>query len=101
MHHRKILRQFYLRISREWLFVLILGHMRTYPSALPDCPAETVLLSMHVTLLACYLVFQRPVECFGGVPKMARVDMEPGRRRETALCPINSYRCKTNACFIS
>uniref|UniRef100_A0A6B0U1P3 Uncharacterized protein n=1 Tax=Ixodes ricinus TaxID=34613 RepID=A0A6B0U1P3_IXORI len=65
---REILRL--LRTSREFLFMLIMGPMGTYTSALPDCPAETVLLTMQVILLpcmsmlvillACYLVISGP-----------------------------------------
>uniref|UniRef100_A0A6B0UUB8 Putative secreted protein n=1 Tax=Ixodes ricinus TaxID=34613 RepID=A0A6B0UUB8_IXORI len=100
--HRQILSQFYLRLSRE-LCVLILGHMATYPNALPDCPAGTVLLTMHAILLpsmtmhllflACYLVISGPWNVFGVVPEMARIDMERIRRRESVWCALNSSRC--------
>lgn len=53
-------------MSRVFWLVLTPGDMGTCPSALPDCPAGTVLLTMHVTLLprmtmhvfllACYIL---------------------------------------------
>lgn len=53
---RKIIGQFYPRISRELLLALILGPMDTHLGALPDFSAGPVLLTIHVFYLLLILL---------------------------------------------